>query len=429
LDFLVEKPENPKSNMKIFLGEVIGTVFLEDMAEHMKKAIEDRLGNLSHMNQLKYKNTKNWLLVLITDYKSLINKDDPQYDIKKLYEETDLHKMPKDSIDFNPLDVWFSDQLNSKYPGLKYRLIEYFAPFVISDASGGGHGRIKWSTGWYSIFYLSRYNKDAQSDFLDRDKVIGTDFNRPNLVNFLREGMGFIMARKWSKTTGTYLEGTLLSTNRKCNKPDGNLVSTRWHNNREVVEDSVTRNFFSYNVCQVASKRWSSPWHTIPARSQVKRIIDSPPGYLVSYFDISSAEVRSLAYSSKDPKMLEAYDNNIDLYIYLAKLIHPEWDDKQARGMRWLYKILMLGAMYGMSVETMASNADISVEEGQKNIDQLFGTFSVAKKFIEHKSQYCVDNDGLVETLLGDRLKLNDSPDKLSRLGINQCINFSAFMQ
>ena len=59
----------------------------------------------------------------------------------------------------------------------------------------------------------------------------------------------------------------------------------------------------------------------------MKDVIAAPPGYLLTYFDISSAEVRTAAYRSGDPVMIHLFETHQDLYIHVAKLYFKDrWD-------------------------------------------------------------------------------------------------------
>lgn len=48
----------------------------------------------------------------------------------------------------------------------------------------------------------------------------------------------------------------------------------------------------------------------------------------MSYFDISAAEVRSLAFFSKDPKLCDMFLTGKDPFVYTAKKMFPDgpWD-------------------------------------------------------------------------------------------------------
>jgi DNA polymerase I-like protein with 3'-5' exonuclease and polymerase domains len=58
-------------------------------------------------------------------------------------------------------------------------------------------------------------------------------------------------------------------------------------------------------------------------------------------------EVRTIAYLSKDPVMLDAYSRGVDPYINAAKIITPGMEESVYWGNRTMYKIMLLGKMYG----------------------------------------------------------------------------------
>lgn len=77
----------------------------------------------------------------------------------------------------------------------------------------------------------------------------------------------------------------------------------------------------------------------------------SPEGYLLSYFDISSAEVRSIAYISKDPVLVGLFESQTDVYVYIGKKALPDldWDNDPwvRKTKRGIFKQVLLGSLYG----------------------------------------------------------------------------------
>lgn len=75
-------------------------------------------------------------------------------------------------------------------------------------------------------------------------------------------------------------------------------------------------------------------------------------GFLLSYFDISSAEVRSIAYKSKDPVMINLFETGQDLYVHVGKIAFPDldWTTKEVKkAKRPIFKQVLLGSLYGNS--------------------------------------------------------------------------------
>jgi DNA polymerase I-like protein with 3'-5' exonuclease and polymerase domains len=79
--------------------------------------------------------------------------------------------------------------------------------------------------------------------------------------------------------------------------------------------------------------------HTVPSRDECKRIISAPKGELLSYFDISAAEVRTISYMSKDPIMIDLWEANKDLYVETALMVNPSLTIKEIKEY-WRGKII-----------------------------------------------------------------------------------------
>lgn len=105
--------------------------------------------------------------------------------------------------------------------------------------------------------------------------------------------------------------------------------------------------------------------HTIMSHADVKQAVTTPvlntPGSktgktatLLSYFDISSAEVRTLAFRSGDKNMMHLFESGQDIYIHVAKkkiLGEDKWETlskDEKKTWRKRIKILTLGISYGI---------------------------------------------------------------------------------
>lgn len=231
--------------------------------------------------------------------------------------------------------------------------------------------------------------------------------------------------RKYEKVLGTYINGQFTKYTHTVNHEDKNLICTeRWYdeNKKEL------KVFSPFRVCEKQSKRWSAPTHTIPSKSEVKRCITTPPGYLLSYFDISGAEVRTLAYMSHAKFFLDCYAKHKDVYIESAKVVEPGMDADYYKGRRGVYKQILLGRMYGMGDEKMADMTESTLEESMERGKQMFALIPEVEEYIQRKSNYCVEHEGVCETITGDKMVMEGKTrDKWARLGINQVIQgFSA---
>ena len=233
-----------------------------------------------------------------------------------------------------------------------------------------------------------------------------TDFN--DRFYFMRKMVLYIMlAKKYMKVKSTYMNGLYLDNDRIEIDTDI-FIPTRYANPLEP--NAVIKMHPKYEILKKETKRWSSPYHTIISHSDIKSIINSPKGYLLSYFDISSAEVRTCAYMSKDPVMIHLFETKQDLYIHVAKIYFGEevWNesDKDFKKLwRKRFRTILLGVMYGMSVKTLAGRLGVQIDEAQKLVDTLFSQFRVLKEYIKENMEYPEKHEGYLNTLMGDTLR------------------------
>lgn len=75
---------------------------------------------------------------------------------------------------------------------------------------------------------------------------------------------------------------------------------------------------------------------TPPSWDENGNIIYGGSDYVMTYFDISSAEVKAAGFASMDPDLISKFNAGEDIYIYSAKLyLGGHWDelDKKAKKM------------------------------------------------------------------------------------------------
>ena len=115
------------------------------------------------------------------------------------------------------------------------------------------------------------------------------------------------------------------------------------------------------NICQISLRNGisiASAFHTIISHSDCKDVLAPPPSWdengniiyggsdqMLTYFDISSAEVKASGYASKDPDLIDKFNKGEDIYIYSAKLYLGEegWNDlskKQQKRWRKRFKTI-----------------------------------------------------------------------------------------
>lgn len=171
-----------------------------------------------------------------------------------------------------------------------------------------------------------------------------------------------------------------------------------------------------WNVCTVETKRWSSGFHTFPPTCDVMWTwVPESEDRLFFYFDCSQAEVKTCAYSSKDPVLLQMYAEGKDIYVEMAKAMYKEKFDKSRH--RKMFKSVVLGLLYGRGTYSIASACEVEFEEAKQLVELFKNMFPVMYEFIQNKVKFAVENEE-IETLLGDRVYLRGG-DNPATCGIN----------
>lgn len=252
----------------------------------------------------------------------------------------------------------------------------------------------------------------VKSQYLEYEKPFDSeDFN--DRFFFMRKMvLNYLMYKKNSKVLSTYIEGMFKANNIWCIESDLHIpVREADPSEPGAIEKCMVR----YEVNMKKSKRWSSGFHTIISHSDLKDCITSTSpalgnDYLLTYFDISSAEVKAAGYASGDENLIHLFDTGQDVYIYTAKIYLGEskWetlDKSEKKKWRKSMKTVFLGVLYGLGKKSLAERLNCSEDEADNVIEGLYNAFPGLREYVKRQQQYPFDHNGYVNTMLGDKLQ------------------------
>ncbi|MDD5547906.1 MAG: DNA polymerase [Candidatus Pacebacteria bacterium] len=116
---------------------------------------------------------------------------------------------------------------------------------------------------------------------------------------------------------------------------------------------------------------------------RLRKAFVAEPGYKLAAFDYSQIELRVLASLSGDPKMMEAFNNNLDIHKMTAANVFNVPLEKVTPEMRKIAKTLNFGVIYGMGALAFAETSGLSVEQAKKFIEEYFSDFKNIKEWQE----------------------------------------------
>ena len=191
--------------------------------------------------------------------------------------------------------------------------------------------------------------------------------------------------RKWSKLSGTYVEGL----NRVIG-PDGRIHST-------------------FNQMVTATGRLSSTdpnLQNIPVRredgSEIRRCFVPRPGWLLLDADYSQIELRILAALSGDEHMIAAFESGEDFHAVTASQVFNVPLKEVTPRLRSRAKAVNFGIVYGISAFSLSDDIHVSVKEAQEYIDAYLDHYAGIRTYMEEQKRLAKEQ-GWVATLYGRR--------------------------
>ena len=145
----------------------------------------------------------------------------------------------------------------------------------------------------------------------------------------------------------------------------------------------------------------------IPVRTsagrQIREAFIARDGYKLLGIDYSQIELRLLAHYSKDPALLEAFNNDLDIHLQTAVKIFGEEEAKEKRG---IAKSINFGLLYGMGARKLGEQLGIPAKEAKQYIDSYFESFATVKNFLTSISDDAMEK-GFVKTLSGRKRRFD----------------------
>lgn len=144
----------------------------------------------------------------------------------------------------------------------------------------------------------------------------------------------------------------------------------------------------TYNQAVVVTGRLSSSnpnLQNIPANSEIGKQIKScfipSPGHILVGFDYSQQELRILAHITKEPVLIQAFEQGQDIHAVTAAKLFRVPLEQVSKDQRNAAKTINFGVLYGMGSFGLSQALEISVAEAETFIADFFKNFAEVRKF------------------------------------------------
>lgn len=178
-----------------------------------------------------------------------------------------------------------------------------------------------------------------------------------------------------------------------------------------------------FNQCITATGRLSSSnpnMQNIPMRGEdaqeIKSAFTAEEGTVLISADYSQIELRVLAHLSKDPIMIKAFKDNMDIHAATAAEIFGVNISQVTPTQRKNAKAINFGIIYGISSFGLSESANISQKEAKGFIETYFERYSVVKEYLDKLIEEARVK-GYIQTYFGRKRRSGDinSSNKIIR--------------
>jgi DNA polymerase-1 len=182
-----------------------------------------------------------------------------------------------------------------------------------------------------------------------------------------------------------------------------------------LINPKTGRIHTSYNQAVASTGRLSSnnpnlqniPIRTEKGREVRKAFIPRDQDHILVSADYSQIELRIIAEISKDPAMMEAFTQNLDIHAATASRVYGVPLDQVDSTMRRNAKSVNFGIIYGQSAFGLSQNLGIPRKEAAEIIQQYFEQYPLIKSYMDNTILFAREH-GYVETLMKRRRYLRD---------------------
>lgn len=319
-------------------------------------------------------------------------------DLYPVLSEMSAIGMRIDTRENKRLDAAFSKHLNE----LRKEIIEVLGPInpaspkQLIDALYKEIPGIDLKKYDFKKQYNGVRDEDEEEEFSTNKAILKREARKHPIIATVLE------FRKYSKLHGTYIKSVA----------DKHL---REHNGYAFIHPSFNQNRVNTNRLSSSNPNGQN----IPRKPDegedpdlnIKLQFTSRfPGGVILEADQSQAELRTAAWLSQDPKMLEAVNSGEDIHTRMAATMLDKLPEDVTKAERQRCKSLTFLILYGGGANTLSVELDISKPAAKRLIKEYFEAFPVLNRYIQ-RTHYLVQRQLYVDSPFGYRRRFEAPPN------------------
>lgn len=272
------------------------------------------------------------------------------------------------------------------------------------------------------LFYLHRVSEEFKQELARLEKEIhaaaGAAFNinsSKQLAKVLYEDLKLPTGRKQKTGYSTDVdelerlqEHSPIAANLLQYRILAKLQNTYVDVFPKIVNPHTGRIHTTYLQTGTATGRFASkdpnlqniPIRTLYGQKIRRAFIPGKPGWKLLSADYSQIELRLLAHFSKDPVLLETFQNHEDVHSRTAMEIFNVQKQDITSEMRRMAKIVNFGIIYGMTEYGLSQSLEMNKEEAQQYIKTYLERLPNVSAYIQ-ASLETARQEGVTRTLFG----------------------------
>ncbi len=169
-----------------------------------------------------------------------------------------------------------------------------------------------------------------------------------------------------------------------------------------------------------------------PEGRRIRKAFVAPEGTVLLSADWSQIELRVLAHFSKDPGLVSAFRDNLDLHRRTASMLFGVSPEAVSKEQRDVGKTVNFATIYGQGATALGQILGIARKDAQRYIEQYFEAYAGVRAWLDATIAEAHEK-GYVTTLLGRRriipeLSMRNETDRAAgeRIAANTPIQGSA---